>query len=137
MIKTMTIEEYRKLERKEKKKKSKYNNNPVWVDGIRFASNAEGRRYSELKLLERAGEIHDLSLQVSFVLFEKQKCEEIDDLGVHKYIADFTYRDKNDKFIIEDVKGYRDTKSVVYRHFLLKKAAMKYFYGYEVREITR
>ena len=42
---------------------SKYRNVKTEVDGILFASKKEARRYSELKLLERAGEIAHLELQ--------------------------------------------------------------------------
>lgn len=38
----------------------KYHAKPTTVDGIRFASKAEARRYSELRLLEKAGEIKNL-----------------------------------------------------------------------------
>ena len=40
--------------------KSKYHAQPVEIDGVRFDSQKEARRYSELRLLERAGEIKDL-----------------------------------------------------------------------------
>ncbi len=71
----------------------KYNAKPVVIDGIRFASTAEGRRYSELKLLVRAGEINDLELQPKFPL----------NAGI-VYIADFSYCEKG-KEVVEDVKG--------------------------------
>ena len=45
---------------------SKYNAKPVEIDGIRFDSMSEGYRYSELKLLQRAGEIRGFHLQPSF-----------------------------------------------------------------------
>jgi len=45
---------------------NKYHNQPVTIDGIRFASKREGKRYSELKLLEQAGSITDLKLQPRF-----------------------------------------------------------------------
>ena len=36
---------------------SKYHAVPTTIDNIRFASKAEARRYRELRLLEKAGEI--------------------------------------------------------------------------------
>lgn len=39
---------------------TKYHAIPTEVDGIRFASKKEAKRYGELKLLERAGAIKDL-----------------------------------------------------------------------------
>ena len=38
-------------------KRHKYNARPTVVDGVRYQSTAEARRYGELKLLERAGKI--------------------------------------------------------------------------------
>lgn len=35
-------------------KPSKYRNQPTEINGIRFASKKEARRYQDLKLLERA-----------------------------------------------------------------------------------
>ncbi len=42
---------------------TKYRAQPTIVDGIRFHSKGEARRYQELRLLERAGEITNLELQ--------------------------------------------------------------------------
>jgi len=39
---------------------AKYRAEPVIIDGVRFASKKEGKRYGELKLLEVAREISDL-----------------------------------------------------------------------------
>lgn len=78
---------------------SKYKAIPVEIDGIRFASQAEGRRYAQLKLLERAGEISRLELQPSF------KCE-INGKLICTYRGDFRYFTK-DGCITEDVKGVR------------------------------
>ncbi|MBN1114444.1 MAG: DUF1064 domain-containing protein, partial [Oligoflexia bacterium] len=47
-------------------RKNKYKNVKTTVDGITFDSKKEADRYSELKLLERAGKIKDLILQPKF-----------------------------------------------------------------------
>lgn len=73
----------------------KYRAVPTIVNGIRFASKAEARRYSELSLMEKAGKISGLQLQPSF----KFPC------GV-SYRADFAY-EENGLPIVEDVKGMR------------------------------
>ena len=73
---------------------SKYRAVPVTVDGIRFASKAEARRYQELKALERAGKIANLVLQPSYPLH-----------GGVAYRADFAY-DQDGRRVVEDVKGY-------------------------------
>lgn len=66
--------------------RSKYRAIKTCIDGIMFDSKKEANRYCELCLMERAGVITDLQLQVPFVLVEKSKYgREI------KYVADFTY----------------------------------------------
>lgn len=86
-------------------KYNKYNASKTVVDGIRFDSRAEARRYRELKLLQRAGEIKDLELQPSFLLIERFKCcgKTYRDT---RYIADFAYIEiKTGLHVVEDVKG--------------------------------
>ena len=51
---------------------SKYNSRKVAVDGIAFDSVKEARRYKQLKLLQLAGEITDLRMQVPFELVPAQ-----------------------------------------------------------------
>ena len=78
---------------------NKYNARKTWIDGHRFDSMREARRYQDLNLLERAGEIHNLRLQVAYPLL-------LDTVTLGKYIADFVYWE--DKIlIIEDCKGVR------------------------------
>lgn len=103
---------------------SKYRNQPVEIDGIRFDSKAEARRYQELILLERAGEIKDLVLQPRFPIAVKGKL-------VCTYVGDFQYWDRSaDRLVCEDVKGMR---TAVYK---LKKKLLQAALGIEVREIA-
>jgi hypothetical protein len=102
---------------------SKYHAIKTEVDGIVFASKREASRYSELKLLEAAGEIFDLKLQPKFpIVVNKQK--------ICTYIADFEYELSDGTKITEDVKG---VKTPVYR---LKKKLMKACFGIEITEVT-
>ena len=48
--------------------RSKYGNVKYSMDGFTFDSKAEARRYSELKILLRAGKIRDLELQKEYEL---------------------------------------------------------------------
>lgn len=85
---------------------NKYRNKKVIIDGVKFDSMAEGKRYQELKLLERAGHISHLSLQPQHTL----QASYTDAQGVkHRaitYKADFRYWDADKQvMIIEDVKG--------------------------------
>ena len=52
---------------------TKYNNKKVVLNGITFDSQKEARRYRDLSLLERAGEIKSLELQKAFILAEPVK----------------------------------------------------------------
>lgn len=119
--------------------KSKYGANKAVVDGITFASKKEARRYSQLKLLERAGEISDLQLQVKFELIPTQ-FEEVEVNGKIRrgkciersisYYADFTYKDNSTgETVVEDAKGM---KTEVYK---IKKKLMLYIHGIKIKEV--
>ena len=79
---------------------SKYGNKKTIVDNIVFDSAKEAARYSELKLLVKAGYIGGLVLQPKFPLV-------VNGVKVCTYIADFSYTGKDGKVFIEDVKGVR------------------------------
>ena len=77
------------------------------VDGIRFASKREARRWGELQLLQRAGQIMDLRRQVKFYLFGRDGPILTPGGRVAQYVADFVYVDnRNGLEVIEDAKGY-------------------------------
>lgn len=101
---------------------NKYGNKKVTVDGIEFDSKKEARRYSELKLLERAGEIQDLQLQVKFELIPKQKGER-----ACNYIADFVYTE-NGQTVVEDTKGFKTPEYIIKRKLMLER------YGIRIKE---
>ena len=100
----------------------KYHNSKTVIDGIRFDSKKEAKRYLELKILEKAGAIKDLRRQVPYVLINKSRYGR-----AIKYVADFTYYE-DDKLVVEDVKGVR---TPVYK---LKKRLMAEVYEIEVKE---
>lgn len=119
-----------------RKRQSKYGNQKIEFDGHMFDSKLEARRYSELKLLEKAGEIKELELQKAFVI----QPSFFDDKGKRqtaiKYIADFVYWEKREagwKYIIEDVKSPATKKDRVYK---LKKKMMAYN-GYVISEYPK
>jgi hypothetical protein len=95
-----------------------------------FDSEKEGRRYWELKQLQKAGYISDLQLQVPFVLIPSQSKDGKVIERKMSYKADFVYKDKNGKQIVEDVKS-EATKTDVYR---CKKKLMLYIHGIEIQE---
>jgi hypothetical protein len=120
-------------------KKNKYRNIKVEIDGETFASRKEARRYYELKLLERAGEIKNLQKQVKFLLIPSQFEEVIDAKGKSKqkcierecvYVADFQYQDAHTgELIVEDTKGMRT------KDYIIKRKLMLSVYKIRIKEI--
>lgn len=103
----------------------KYGAKAQTIDGQRFDSKLEARRWQELQLRLRAGEIRDLQRQVRIDLHAPGG--EL----VGYYVADFTYLDTAEKrLVIEDAKG---VKTALYgwkkRHVLAE-------HGVQIREIT-
>jgi len=100
--------------------RNKYKAIKTEVDGIIFDSKKEAKRYCELKILLKAGEISKLELQPRYdLIINDKKC------GFYK--ADFRYF-RGDELIVEDVKGM---KTPVYN---LKKKLIKAIYGVDILE---
>ena len=111
---------------------SKYHNHPVVIAGIKFDSRLEGNRYLYLKNLERQGIIFDLKRQVTFEVIPQQTIT-IPQIGKRglpikpkvkvleqntEYIADFTYRLKDGRLIVEDTKGEKTPDYVIKRKLM-------------------
>lgn len=105
----------------------KYRNTPVEVDGVKFDSKAEARRYGELLLLLRAGEIAGLEVQPKFVLT-------VNGVKVCKYFGDFAYVAVNGARVVEDVKSAATRTNPVYR---LKKKLLKACEGIDITEVGK
>lgn len=105
-------------------RRNKYANELTTIDGIRFDSKREARRWLELQLLERAGLISELRRQVRFDLVVNQQ-------PVCAYLADFTYQEHG-AVVVEDVKSIATKRLPVYR---LKKKLLKALTGVEIREV--
>lgn len=116
------------------KKRSKFNNQQVEIDGFKFDSKKEGRRYQALKLLVQTGQITDLRMQVSYVLNEAVKYKgEKRKTPAMKYIADFVYTEvATGQLVVEDVKSAVTRKLRPYR---MKKHLMLTVHGIEIREV--
>lgn len=84
---------------------SKYRAVKTVVDNITFASKKEAKRYSELRLLERAGHISGLTLQPKYTLT-------VNGVIVGKYTPDFLYHEhakpnySKSKLVVEEIKGF-------------------------------
>ncbi len=103
-------------------RRGKYNARKTEVDGFIFDSRKEANRYQELKMLEAAGEIANLVMQVRYPCIINGKT-------VCSYIADFEYiTTVDDKLHTEDVKGY---KTDVYK---LKKKLVEALFDVQIEE---
>src|SRR5512141_2795961 len=127
----MSVEDYNQLMRiglrpvgedAPPKRGNKLHARPTVVDNIRFASLGEARRYGQLKLLQAAGEITDLKLQVAYPLT-------VNGETVARYIADFVYVEvASGQQVVEDYKGMR---TPIYK---LKARLMKAVHGITILE---
>jgi len=86
-------------------RKHKYNACKTVVDGIKFDSKDEARRYTELKMSLNAGIIKNLELQPEFILQEAFRFKG-NNIKAIKYKADFKYIDSGGDEMVEDVKGH-------------------------------
>ena len=107
------------------RKPNKFRAQKTEIDGIVFDSKMEARRYVELKLLERAGDISHLEMQPEY------RCE-INGKLVCKYKADFRYFTKTGR-IVEDVKSKYTAKNPVYR--IKKKLVEAIYRGTKIIEV--
>lgn len=99
---------------------NKYRNKPTSIEGMRFASRKEAKRYQELCILQSIGEISKLQTQVTFPLVVNNEL-------ICKYRADFVYDEKG-KRIVEDSKGFKTPE------YKIKAKLMKACLGIEVME---
>ena len=102
---------------------NKYGAKKVVIGGEVFDSKKEFYRWSDLKLLERAGKISNLKRQVKYELIPKQDGER-----ACTYVADFVYIDSDGNTVVEDTKGVRTD---AYR---IKKKLMLWVHGIRIKE---
>lgn len=92
-----------------------------------FASDVEAKRYAELRLMQRLGEISKLSCQQSYPLL-------VNGYLIGTYRADFVY-ESNGTLVIEDVKG--KGKEAITDIFKLKCKLMKALYNIDIKLVKR
>lgn len=123
-----TIEQYKNYKERKRAIESKYGNKKIVIDGEKFDSERESKRWKELLILQHIGEIKDLRRQVRFELQPSYK-KNGKTIRAITYVADFTYF-LNGKLVVEDSKGYR---TEVYK---LKKKLFEYKYPeLEIKEV--
>ncbi len=133
---------------KKKRQRTKYHSKKITRDGITHDSLKEYRRFCELRLLEKAGEVTDLKRQVEFELIpaqyeeiptgqfykrgEKKGMPKMKRVCVEqsiKYIADFTYTTKKGESVVEDTKGVKT------KDYIIKRKLMLYVHKIKIKEI--
>ena len=123
----LTNSEARKLGLSQSRSKYKVDHSPEGkdkrtVDGILFASQKEAKVYRDFKLLERAGKLESLVLQMRYPLV-------VEGLLVCTYVADFVVKPVGKPLEVYDAKGYRT------REYKLKKKLFEALMGIQIREV--
>lgn len=98
--------------------KHKFRAIPINIEGIKFASKKEAKRYQELKLLQKTGELVFFLRQTPFHL-----------PGNAKYLSDFICFWQDETVTIEDVKGIRTPM------YILKKKLVESLYPIKILEV--
>jgi hypothetical protein len=110
--------------------KSKYGARKTVLDGIEFHSAGESRRYADLKLRERAGDISGLTLQPVFPIIiggAPLRIRSTRGIGSPiKVILDFAYFEGQER-VVEDFKGFDTPIS------RLKRALVEHIYHVRVK----
>ncbi len=98
--------------------KHKFKAKPQEYEGIKFASKKELKRYKELQVLQRCGEVLFFLRQVPLRL-----------AGGVKYICDYLVFWANEDVTFEDVKGMRTPM------YTVKKKLVESTYPIKIKEI--
>lgn len=126
----MSIEEYREL-----KKRAKYGNTKVEIDGWEFDSMAEAARYKQLKLFQLSRQIEGLTCHPTYEL--QAGFRDVAGVGWRAitYRADFSYTEvATGAQVVEDVKGMRT------KEFCIKEKLFRFRYpelDLRIIEVTR
>ena len=128
--------------RKRGEEMSKYRSKKITIAGETFDSQKEYKRFCELRLMERAGLIHNLQRQVKFLLIPTQY-EHFPRYGKNgksltpgkrviekecAYYADFVYTE-NGMDVVEDTKGVRTAE------YIIKRKLMLHIHGIKIQEV--
>lgn len=126
MSEEMTLDEYRAiLNDPEPGKKNKFSAiKTIASDGTKCDSKAEARRWENLLLMQRAGEISELQAHPAWNI-------EINGYHVTRYTADASYIDHG-ILVVEDVKSKPTRKKVDY---IIRKKLMYALFKIEIKEV--
>lgn len=104
---------------------NKFGAKRVELDGHVFDSKIEAKRYQDLKLVEKIGQLNDLKVHTRWPL-------SVGGILIGHYESDFDYSDSAvDHRVVEDVKG---CKTPLY---LWKRRHFEAQYGFAITEIRK
>lgn len=106
--------------------RNKYGAKKKTIGGIKFDSGKEARRWTELQLLERAGQISDLQRQVKIELMGQYRPLLTRTGRKMKITIDFAYIENGERV-------FEETKGMPTRDYEVRIAALRAM-GIEVRE---
>lgn len=121
----MSVGEYKAFNKKNKPKKNKFNNKPVWYKGVRYPSTKECNFAKDLDWKLKAGQIKSWERQIHYDLA-------INDIHICRYDLDFEVVNNDDSLSHYDTKGC--TEGTVYSLFCIKKKLMKICHNIDVIE---
>ncbi len=107
-------------------KRNKFNARTRCLDGVTFGSGKEAKRWLELRALEAAGEISQLTAHPVYEL-------EANGIRIGRITPDASYVTKDGEMVIEDTKGGRVTATEAYR--LRRKVFQALYWPLEIREV--
>ena len=128
-----------------REKGQKYKNKNIEIDGIKFDSTKEGKRYLVLKQALYDGKIQDLKLQVKYDLIPAIKEEYVEHLKTKDrvktrtlqlpitYTCDFQYM-KDGELVVEDVKA---SPKMLPKEFTLKEKLMFWKYRIRIKKVYK
>jgi hypothetical protein len=112
------------------RKKNKYRNQKVELDGITFHSRKEANFYSDLLIKKNAKLITDFERQVQYDI-------RVNDIHIAKYFLDFKVINLDGSINYYDVKGKDKVsgKWITTDVFALKKKLVEAIYGIKIEKI--
>ena len=105
---------------------------------IKFDSEREAARFTELEVLRAMGKIRDLRLQANFTLVEGYTTIEGERIKPMVYRADFVYERATEpdcNGTVHWLREVEDAKGAKTKDYLLKKKLMQDKYGITIREV--
>lgn len=113
---------------------SKYHSKPVEIEGIRFDSIAESRRYADLLLMVKVGEISGLVVHPRYELQPAFRYNGRMERAI-TYTPDFEYFTPDGWKVVEDVKGGSATKTEAYS--IRRRLFIRKFEDVKFMEVTK